>query len=108
MTTYNTQQIAPGGVAPTYNSAASGDKFVPDDRTFLHVKNGDASSHSITVGAIGSISGLTIENLVVAVPAGTEKVIGPFPRGTFADPSDELAHITWSATTSMTWAALRL
>lgn len=108
MTTRNTQQISRAGIAPTYNAAASGDKFRPDERTYLHVKNADSSSHTITIVTPGTQQGLAIADLAVVVVNATERVIGPFPAGLFADPADGLAAITWSATTSMTWAVLRL
>lgn len=104
MANYSAQKITRTGIAPTYHSAASGDKATPGDRVFLHVKNGDSASHNITIATVGTADGLTISNLVVAVPATSERWIGPIIRPRFADPTDGLAHITWSATTSITFA----
>lgn len=108
MATRATQQVTRTGIAATYNAAASGDKFRPDERTMLHVVNGDSSSHTITIVTPGTVNGLAIADLVVTVPNGASRMIGPFPAGTFAASADGLASITWSATTSMTWAVLRL
>lgn len=108
MATRDTQQVTRTGVAATYNAAASGDKFRPDERTLLHVVNVDSSSHTITIVTPGTVNGLAIADLTVTVPGGGSRFIGSFPAGTFAAPADGLAAITWSATTSMTWAVLRL
>lgn len=108
MATRNTQQISRAGIAPTYNAAAAGDKFRPDERTYLHVKNADSSSHTITITTPGTQQGLAIADLAVVVPNAAERIIGPLPAGLFGADVDGLAAITWSATTSMTWAVLRL
>lgn len=103
-----TQQIGITGTNPTYASAGgSGDTVGPDDRTFLHVKNGDASSHSVTVAVPGSEYGQPRADVVVAVPAGESRFIGPLIHD-LADSSDGRVHVTYTATTSMTVAALRI
>lgn len=94
MPTLNVEDIVEAGLDATYNAAdAGGDDFVNDSskRIFLHVKNGDASSHTVTVSAIESSLdipgyGLMSKNdIAVAVPAGEERFIGPFPRFAFGN-----------------------
>lgn len=86
------------GIDATYASAsAGGDQFTPTKRTVLHVKNSDASSHDVTITT----------HKTVSVPAGEDRFIGPFDPTLFQD-ADGLADITWSATTGMTFAVLRI
>ena len=44
----------------------------------------------------------------LAVPAGQERVLGPFPPAVFADPATGLATITFSAITTVTAAYLKV
>jgi hypothetical protein len=45
----------------------------------------------------------------VSVPATTgDRMIGPFPAHSFADPTDGLADITYSSATSVTVAVFKL
>lgn len=103
-----TQQIGITGTDPTYSAAGgSGDTINPDGRTVLHVKNADASSHSVTVAVPGSEYGQDRADVVVAVPAGASRFIGPLVND-LADPSDGKVHVTYTATTSVTVAAIRI
>jgi hypothetical protein len=110
MATLATQQIVPGGVAPTYAAAAGGgDQFVPDKDTFLHVKNGSGGSLNVTVAVPGNERyGVATADLTVAVPAAGERMIGPFPADAFGDPAlSGNAGITYSGVTSLTIGAFR-
>lgn len=108
MALLGTQQIGITGTNPTYGSAGgSGDTLIPDGRTVLHVKNGDGSSHSVTVAVPGTEYGQARADVVVAVPAGESRFIGPFVND-LADPTDGHVHVTYTATTSMTVAAIRV
>jgi len=111
MATLNTQEIGRGGVTPSYAAATSGgDRFAPGARTFLHVKNGGGSAVTVTVAATEKIDGdLEVADVAVAVPAGTEKMIGPFPPQVFdAVDGSGLADVTYTGVTSVTVAALGL
>lgn len=102
------QQIGITGTNPTYSAASGGgDTVKPDDRAVLHVKNGDASSHTVTIAVPGSEYGQSRPDVAVAVPAGESRFIGPLVHD-LADSTDGAVHITWSATTSMTVAAIRV
>lgn len=109
MATLSTQVVSLTGLAPTYGAAsAGGDKVIPDDRTFLHVKNGSASSVTVTVTATSADHGLATSNLTVSVPASGERMIGPLYASTFAGASDGLVAVGYSATATVTVAALRI
>lgn len=109
MATLTTQTIVAAGLAPTFAAAAGGgDKVVPGDRTFLHVKNGGGSPITVTVAVPGTFyAAVANPDLTVTVDAAGEKLI-PVPP-LFADSSDSgLAAVTYSGVTSVTVAALRI
>lgn len=113
MATLTVQAIDEDGLNATYSAAASGgDDFAnsPSGRIFLHVKNGDASSHTVTVAAqdntltIPGIGSVTKADASVAIPAGEERFLGPFPYGAFGS----APAITYDAVTSVTIAAIKV
>lgn len=102
------QTISRTGVAPTYNAAASGDTVTPGDGVFLHVKNGSGGSVTLTLTTTETVAGLAVANEVITIAAGAESVVGPIVPGLFANATDGFAHMAWSATTTVTWAAFTL
>ena len=102
------QQIARTGLAPTFGSAdgTNQNAFYNDGRTHLHVKNGGGSSINVTIDTPNTVDGLAISNLVVAVPAGGERIIGPFPTNIY-NQLDGKVYVDWSGVTSVTVACLR-
>lgn len=109
MATLTTHSIAISGTDPAYAAAsAGGDAVQPHARAHLHVKNGDASSKTVTIAVPGTTRyGQAEPDVAVVVPAGGERVIGPLDYG-LADPTDGLVHVTYSAVTSVTVSALVL
>lgn len=109
MATLSPQSVVSTGLNPSYAAATGGGDAIPaDGRTFLHVKNGDSSSHTVTIASVAvARAGLAVANLAVAVPAGAERMIAIDPTG-YADPTTGLAAITYSAVTSVTVAAVRV
>lgn len=90
-------------------AAAGGDSFRPGGETFLCILNNGGSSITVTFVTPGqAIPDLTIGNLAVSVPAGSERMIGPIRPELFADPSDGLVDITYSGVTSVFVAAMNL
>lgn len=108
MAALSTQTIVRTGIIPTYAAAAGGgDSFVPSSDTYLHVKNGSGGSLTVTVAATYTAIGQAVANVVVAIAAGAEKMLGPFPYEYFAQ-SDGTAAATYSGVTSLTVAVLKL
>jgi hypothetical protein len=109
------QDVVEGGLNASYASAASGGDALLnlDGEVFLHVKNGDASSHTVTITAqdgsqeVPGFGTMTKANLQVSVPASGDRFIGPFPRAAFNDANGKV-QITYDAVTNVTIAALRL
>ena len=105
MAALTTQQIAVTGVNPTYASASGGgDTVEAGDGIFIHIKNGDSGSHTVTVAVPGTEYGQARPDVTVTVPAGESRFI-QIPRS-LAD-TDGRIHLSYSAVTSVTIAALR-
>ncbi|MFI5561506.1 hypothetical protein ACIA2T_19685 [Amycolatopsis japonica] len=78
----------------------------------LYVANGSASPITVTVQTPLTVDGLNVEDLTVTVPASGFRLIGPFPVGTFGQPSDNAnagkALVDYSSVTSVTRAVVSL
>lgn len=106
MAQLNVQGTGLTGLAPTYQAAdAVGDSFANNGRTFIHVKNGGAASITVTVDSQQSCSQGFDHDVAVAVPAGAERMIGPFNQARFNDANGNVL-VFYSAVTSVTVAAI--
>jgi hypothetical protein len=108
-TALTVQQISRSGLGPAY-TAANVDGHSVDNRNqklFLHVKNGSASSINVTVVTPATVEGLAVADLVVAVPNGGERMIGPFSNRPF-NQTDGTIHVDFSAVTTVTVAAFKI
>lgn len=105
------QPISLAGLAPTYGAVTASDTFPNDGKTYLHVKNGSGASINVTLDDVNTVSppNATSFNpdVVVAVPAGGERIIGPVPPSRFNNATG-LTTVTYSATTTVTAAAIQL
>lgn len=102
------QQVGITGTAPTYGAVAASDTIVPDDRSFLIVKNGNAGADTCTVVIPGAAYGQNRPDVAVNVPATNgERWIGPFTPD-MADPATGLVTVTHSVTASVTCALVRV
>ncbi len=109
MAALTTQRIVGSGLGPTYTGAAAGgDTIEPGPRNFLHVKNGGAGAVTVTIDAVRQCDQGFDHDLVVSVPAGADRMIGPVDASRFARASDGRAAVTYSGVTSVTVAALTL
>ena len=87
-------------------ASGGGDTVPPNEQGALLVLNGDASPKTVTVVVPGNTRfGQADPDVAVTVAAGAYKLIGPFPQE-LADDADGLVHITYSAVTSVTVAAI--
>lgn len=109
MATLVYQKAALGGRTVTAVAASvGGDKVAPNDRGVLSVRNGSGGSINVTIKVPGNTRfGQAEPDVVVAVPAGAEKVFGPFPRALAAS-VDGLVEINYSAVTTVTVAAVSI
>lgn len=107
MAVLTAQALPLGGLQPTYAAAAGGGDQAPvGEKLVLHVKNGDASSKTVTVATPGTVGGLAIADAAQTIPAAGEAFI-PL-KSTYRDPATGRAGITYSAVTSVTVAVLQL
>lgn len=106
MAALTVQEIVRAGLGPTYAGAGvSGDTFVNDGRTFLHVKNTNAATRDVTVDSIENCDQGFDHNAVVTVPASTgDRMIGPFPTERFG----ATCTVSYTATAGVTVAAIKL
>lgn len=103
MATLARQFIDTDGLSPQYDAAGgSGDKALPGDSVFLHVKNGSGASINVILVTPGTVDGLAIGDRTVAVAAGGSEMIALDPK-LYADKADTgLARWTYSANTTVT------
>lgn len=113
MATISEQTFDEAGTDLTLTAAASGgDDFANQGQQFLVIKNGDASSKTVTVTAqntsfeSSTYGNAVKENQSLAVAAGSVGVMGPFPVQAFND-SNGKAQITYSAVTSLEVAVVK-
>lgn len=108
-TTLTKQVITTAGVVVSQAAAnADGSDFLNSGRCILIVNNGGASPINVTVDSKSSCSQGFDHDIVVAVAAGAEKHIGPFPQARFNDASTGKADVTFSAVTSVTVALVEV
>jgi hypothetical protein len=102
------QRLSQTGVTPTFSSAASlGDTFTNDGNTWLHVKNGGASSVTVTIDSKAPCNQGFDHDLAVTIAAGGEKVIGRFEQSRFNDTTGKVS-VAYTAVTTVTVAAIGL
>ena len=108
MAVLTVQDIKHTGLNPSFVAAASGGDQVPNDgRTFIYVKNGGGGSINVTVDQKKKCNHGFDHDAVVAVPAGQERIIGPFTKHDFDNASNQF-EVTYSGVTTVTVAAIRL
>lgn len=110
MATLTTQAINRAGVTPSYAAVAGGgDACECGDDIYLHFKNTNAATCTVTFAIPASAStypNVTYTNPAVVIPATTgDKLIGPISAGLFKDPTTGLATFTYTGTSTNTTVA---
>lgn len=103
------QQIVKTGLAPTYAAGSSGGDAAPTGkgRTFLHVKNTNAATRTVTVNSTANCDQGFDHDLSVVIPALTgDRMIGPIEPSRFG----AMAAVTYDVNppTGLTIAAVEL
>ena len=107
MATLAAQPIQVTGTTPAFVAAsAGGDACQPAAHQFLRVKNGDASSHTVTLAVPGSEYGQARPDVAVVVAAGADVSID-LPAE-LLDSTTGLISWTYDAVTSVTVAVCRV
>lgn len=84
-----------------------GNFFTNNGEAFIHIINGSGGSLTVTVDSPQLCNQGSTHDLAVAVPAGEERMIGPFDPKRFND-DDGYVQLTYSGVTSLTIAVLKL
>lgn len=94
------------GTAITYAAAAeAGDEFPNDGRVRLSVRNANESAVTVTVASPGTCNQGGTHAVEVTVPAGGERLIGPFARDRF-NAQDGNVDVGYSAHEDVTVAVI--
>lgn len=101
----NVQKSSLSGITPVFTAAdAAGDTFQNTGKEYLHVKNGSAGAITVTVDSVRSCDQGFDHNASASVPAGGEKVLGPFTQHRFGG----VASVTYTAAAGVTVAVVQL
>jgi hypothetical protein len=105
MATLSTQSVTRAGITPSYAAVVGGgDACEVGDDIFLHFKNTNAATYTVTLVAPTGNSPYANVPFVftgVVIPATTgDKMIGPIAAGLFKDPTTGLCSITYTGTTT--------
>ena len=103
-------QSTPDGVDPVVNSAldtADNYQAQNDGKMFLHITNGGGGESIATIVSQKVDGGLALADRTVAVPAGEDRMVGPFPPGLYNDASG-LVNVTFDVITSVSLSGLHL
>ena len=97
------------GLEPVYAPAnADGHFFTNDGRTFLHVKNSNAQTRTITIDSVEPCSQGFDHDVTATIAATTgDHMLGPFPVQRFNDVNGRV-NITFSAVEGLTIAAIKV
>lgn len=99
------------GLNPTYSAATltDGNMFKNSGKEIVVVKNGGGGSINVTIPTPAQVKGLDIEDKVVAVPAGEERILGRFEPGYYNQSGADagMCYIQYSGVTSVTVGVLR-
>lgn len=109
MAVLTVQSMTEQGLTPAFVAAdVAGDSFANDGKTYLHVKNADAADITVTVDSQKQCDQGFDHDIVVTIPAGGEKLIGPFNISRFKDLATGLVNVSYSVVTNVTVAAIKL
>lgn len=112
------QNISIAGLGPTYSTATASDTtsgITPDDRVFIHAKNSNASTATITINPVApttvkvpGVGNVAVPALAVTIPATTgDRMIGPIPPA-YIDGTGTITMVNSGVITNLTIAVVRL
>ena len=102
------QTIDNDGMEPSYESAnGDGEEFANDGNVFIHAKNASGGAIVLTFKTPATVSGVDIDEVEVSIPAGEERMVGPFDPAVF-NQSDGNVDLDFDGVTSLTIAAFKL
>lgn len=96
-------------LAPTLTQPTADGDIVDCGDVHLWVHNGSGGSINVTVQSTATVEGLAVANLVVAVAAGQDALVGPLPKNAFGRKTGDdkaRAYVDYSSQTSVTRAVV--
>lgn len=115
--TLTVQEMSRSGITPSYTASGASPllniadtfKFNNTGKEFLHFKKTGAGDCTVTIQTPGTVDGLAVAERTVTIPATTgDKMIGPFPPGTYNDTSSTFSGFTLSEITGLSVAVVRM
>jgi hypothetical protein len=105
-TALTVQETSRDGLEPSYTAGNADGHSVANEgkKTFVHVKNGSAASITATFQTSATVDGLAVADKTVSVPAGEERMVGPFPTAYYGT----TLSVDLSAVTTVTIAAIKV
>lgn len=108
MATLTVQRVSLSGLAAAFVAAdAAGDEFVNSGKAVLYVKNNGAGEVTVTVDSQRQCNYGFDHDVQVTVPAGGERIIGPFQRERFNDSEGKVV-ISYSDVAEVSVAVLEV
>lgn len=107
-TALTVQQITRSAITPSYAAANVDGHSVPNDgQMFLHIKTGGTGA-TVTVQIPTKVDGIAVANggRQYVIGTSTERMIGPFPPGSYNQGANEV-YVDFSSVTTVTIAAIR-
>jgi hypothetical protein len=104
MAVINPQPVPGAGAAPVFTAVSAADVLVNNGNSYYHVKNGGASPDTVTVDSVAPCNYGFDHDYSVSVPAGQERLLGPFPISRFGNN----VNVTHSFITTVTAALVTL
>ena len=103
------QTLARAGLSATYEACdTNGNYFTNDGMTFIHIKNANAGTPTLTIATANTVDGLAIADRTVTMFATTgDKMIGPLPASVYNDANGRV-QLTYSAVTDLTIAVIKM
>lgn len=82
-----TEQIVRDGLVPTLAAPTIDGDVIDSGAVALMVTNNGVGAHTVTAQSPVTVDGLAVAELIVSVAAGETRLIGPFPKRTFGQPT---------------------
>lgn len=104
-----TQQITAAGLTPALTAPTVDGDVMDSNNAAVMVTNGSGAPINVTIQTPATAAGLAVEERIVAVAAGATKLIGPFPREIYGQPSGAdkgRVYVNYSAQASVTRGAV--
>lgn len=98
------QPVPGAGAAPVFAAVSAADVLVNNGNSYYHVKNAGGSPDAVVVDSVAPCSYGFDHDYSVSVPAGGERLLGPFPVSRFG----QNVNVTHGFVTSVTAALVSL